>query len=126
MSELAENGPFNDIVRSGMPVGVIACGNGYNLAKEVYGDGASYMKIGMVSPLSSELLSSFCLSHEMVVVLDKTGLIEEKLDELGINYTGSRELGSSYDAESLRLSLLLEEPDFTEIADEIPSRDADE
>ena len=55
-------------------------------------------------------------------MLDKTGLIEDKLDNLGIKYTGSREFGSVYDAESLRLTLLLEEPDFTEIADDIPIR----
>lgn len=122
MSELAKNCPFNDIKRSDTTVGVIACGHGYNLAREVYGDRASYLKIGMVNPISDELLSLFCASCEIIVVLDKTGLIEDKLDNLGIKYTGSREFGSVYDAESLRLTLLLEEPDFTEIADDIPIR----
>ena len=126
MAELAANCPFNDITRSGMPVGVIACGSGCNLAREVYGSSASYFMIGMVHPLSDGVLRSFCASHEMIVVLDETGLIEDKLDKMGIPYTGSRELGHGYNAESLRLMLLCEEPDFTEIADEVPERTAED
>lgn len=125
MKELAQNCPFNDITRSGMPTGVIACGNGVNLAREVFGGSASYFDIGMLYPIADEVIVSFCASHEIVVVLDETGLIEEKLDSLGIAYTGSRELGHGYDAESLRLMLLCEEPDFTEIADEVPERTAE-
>lgn len=123
MAELAENCPFNKTENNGSTIGVIASGDGYNMAKEVYGKRASYLKLGMLHPISRDVVLQFAAKHESLVVLDSSGLAEAFLTSLGIEFIGRSQLGEEYDEEKLRLALLCEEPDFTEIADEVPVRD---
>jgi len=124
MAELAENCPFNVTELRPSSVGVIACGNGYNLAKEIYGDTVSYLKLGMIYPISRRTVAEFSARCDEIVVIDETGMIEPFLEKEGISCVGKDRIGSGeYKAEALKLALLCIEPDFTEIADEIPERD---
>ena len=65
-----ENSPLNYIEKGGK-VGVITSGVCYHYAKEVFGDEATYLKLGFTNPLPSELLKEF---YELV---DKVYVIEE-------------------------------------------------
>ncbi|MDR1704828.1 MAG: indolepyruvate ferredoxin oxidoreductase subunit alpha [Clostridiales bacterium] len=60
-----------DTVRDGSRIGVIASGMAYYYAKEVLGDGASYLKLGFTNPLPDALLDEF------YTLVDKVYIIEE-------------------------------------------------
>ncbi len=122
MAEFAENCPFNSAELRPSSVGVIATGYGYNIAKELYGDTVSILKLGMIHPISRKLLTEFTSRHEETVVIDGTGFIEARLTEWGIPFTGRDRFGGEFTREALGIALLCEEPDFTEIADEVPTR----
>ncbi len=52
-------------------IGVIASGASYLYAKEVFGDGASYLKLGIVNPLNAELIKDFAAQVEKVYVIEE-------------------------------------------------------
>lgn len=54
LEEFAYSCPFNRIEKGGK-LGIITAGNCYNYAKEVFGDNASYLKLGLINPLSKKL-----------------------------------------------------------------------
>ena len=46
--EFAETSPLNSVEMTGGKIGVITSGVAYQYAREALGDGASYLKLGMV------------------------------------------------------------------------------
>lgn len=124
LEEFAYNCPFNKIEKGGT-LGIITAGNCYNYAKEVFGDSASYLKLGLVNPLSKKLISEFAESVEQVIVIEELdGVIESFCRSVGINVTGKDVLPlcGEYSQELLREKLLGEEASCTAVADEIPAR----
>jgi indolepyruvate ferredoxin oxidoreductase alpha subunit len=70
--------------REGSPVGVIASGVCFYYAKEVFGDTASYLKLGFTWPLPAGLIRRFCEAHETVYIIEETDpYIEEAVCMLG-------------------------------------------
>ena len=70
LKEYAEQTPLNYIEKGGK-IGVIASGKCVNFAKEVFGDEATYLKLGFTYPLPDKLLDEF---YKQV---DKAYVIEE-------------------------------------------------
>ena len=68
--EYTESTPLNRIEKGGK-IGVIASGMCYHFAKEVFGDSATYLKLGFTNPLPSKLLKEF---YSMV---DEVYIVEE-------------------------------------------------
>jgi len=65
-----ERSPLNYIEKGGK-IGVVASGVCYHYAKEVFGDSATYLKLGFTNPLPTELLKEF------YGLVDKVYVIEE-------------------------------------------------
>lgn len=125
LAEYAYHSPLNRVEMGGTAVGVITAGNCYNYAKEVYGDSASYLKLGLIHPLSEKQIREFAASVDSVVVIEELdGVIENFCRSLGIQVTGKDVLPlcGEYSQELLREKLLGEEPCTVSIADEIPVR----
>lgn len=124
LEKFAYSCPFNRIEKGGK-LGIITAGNCYNYAKEVFGDNASYLKLGLINPLSKKLIEEFADSVEQVIVIEELdGVIEAFCRSIGIKVTGKDVLPlcGEYSQKLLREKLLGEEPDNSALAENIPAR----
>ena len=125
LEEFAYDCPFNKIERNGSTLGIITAGNCYNYAREVFGDGADYLKLGLVNPLSDKLIREFAEGLSQIIVIEELdGVIESFCRSLGLNVTGKDVLPlcGEFSQSLLREKLLGEEADTTALADNVPGR----
>ena len=70
-------------------VGVIADSTSFQYAREVLGDSASYLKIGLVNPLPEQLFRDFAAGVKEVIVIEELDpILEEHCRKLGIAVKG--------------------------------------
>ncbi len=70
-------------------IGVIASGTAYRFAKEVFGNAASYLKIGFTNPLPIEKIKEFANEVEKIYVIEENDpYIEEQVRILGFDCYG--------------------------------------
>ena len=70
-------------------VGIITSGTCYNYVKEVFGDDASVLKLGMVNPLPKKLILDFAKNVERLVVIEELDpYIENYCKSLGLTPDG--------------------------------------
>lgn len=87
--EFSNTTPLNFIEWNDTSVGVITSGVCYSYAKEVFGDSASYLKIGFSQPLPTEKIKEFCSKVDKVYVIEENDpYIEEQVKVLGFNCYG--------------------------------------
>ncbi len=123
--EFAETSPLNSVEMTGGKIGVITSGVAYQYAREALGDGASYLKLGMVNPLPVKLIKDFAEKFETVYVIEELDdIIETHCKKNGINVIGKEifgfigELSQSIIAEKL----LGKKAEFTEFSENVPVR----
>ncbi len=125
LTEFAYDCPFNRVENNGASLGIITAGNCYNYAKEVFGEGANYLKLGLVNPISARLIKEFAEGCEQIIVIEELdGVIESFCRANGVEVTGKDVLPNigEFSQDLLRKYLLGEESDSSMIADEIPAR----
>ena len=89
LREYAETSGINTIEWGDKKIGVIAAGSTYTYAKEALGDGASYLKLGMVNPLPIELIKKFAAEVETLYVIEELDdIIETHCLKHGIKVVG--------------------------------------
>lgn len=124
LKEYANTLPINQIIKGGN-IGVIASGIAYQYAREALGDRATYLKLGMVHPLSEKQILDFAKQFDMVYVLEELdSIIEDFCKANGIHVMG-KELFSrmgEYTATEIREKILHEASDYTEIEEKVPMR----
>ena len=92
----SETSPFNRMEMGDTSVGVIASGVCYYYAKEIFGDKASYLKLGFTNPLPAGLIRDFCARVDKVYVLEENDpYIEEFVRQQGCSCIG-KELFPAY------------------------------
>ena len=70
-------------------LGIITSGTSYQYVKEIYGDGVSVLKLGLVNPLPEKLILDFAAAHERVVVIEELDpVIENHCKALGLKVDG--------------------------------------
>lgn len=70
-------------------VGVIASGAAYTFAREVFGESASYLKLGFTNPLPTEKIKEFASKVEKIYVVEENDpIIEEQVRILGFECFG--------------------------------------
>lgn len=80
----AESSPVNRIEWGSRKLGIIASGVAYQYAREVLGDAASYLKLGMAFPFPEALARSFIAQVEQVIVIEELDpFLEEAVRGLG-------------------------------------------
>ena len=80
----SEKSPLNRVEMNSKKIGVIASGMCYQYAMEVFGDSASYLKLGFTCPLPKEKIRAFCQQVETVYVIEENDpYIEETVLMLG-------------------------------------------
>ncbi len=123
----SESCPLNTVEENGTSVGIITAGNCYNYAKEAYGKNASYLKLGLINPLPTQLILDFAAKHDTIIVVEELDpVIETHCRSLGLDVIGKADgtlpLCDEYSEELLRTRLLGLEADYREIGDPIPPR----
>lgn len=89
LAEYAETSDVNRIEWGDKKLGIITSSTCYQYAKEVYGEEASILKLGMVWPLPEKLIRSFAGQVEKVIVIEELDpLIEEFCDTIGVEVHG--------------------------------------
>lgn len=124
LKEYAKTLPINQIIKGGN-IGVITSGIAYQYAREALGDRATYLKLGMVHPLSEKQILNFAKQFDMVYVLEELdSIIEDFCKANGIRVIG-KELFSrlgEYTATEIKEKILHETPEYTEIKEKVPMR----
>lgn len=89
LEEFSNNTPLNYIEMHETKIGVVASGCCYRFAKEVFGDNASYLKLGFTNPLPKAMLKEFASNVEKIYVIEENdAIIETELKSLGIKCHG--------------------------------------
>ncbi len=89
LTEYAKTAKINKIEMNGSDIGVITAGISYQYAKEALGDSVNYLKLGMVYPVNTALLSEFAAKCKTVYVVEELDpFIEGICREAGIKVLG--------------------------------------
>lgn len=89
LAQYSETSPFNRMEMGDTKVGVIASGICYYYAKEVFGENASYLKLGFTNPLPAGLIKEFCAKVDKVYILEENDpYIEEFVRQQGCDCIG--------------------------------------
>lgn len=89
LTEYAETSPLNRVEMGGTALGIITSSTSYQYAKEVYGDSASILKLGMVNPLPERLIRDFAAKVERLIVIEELDpIIENHCRQLGLDVSG--------------------------------------
>lgn len=85
----SNNCQWNRVEMHEPSVGVICSGDCYLYAREVFGDGASYLKLGFTNPLPDDLIRDFASKVEKICIIEENDpYIEEHVRALGIACDG--------------------------------------
>lgn len=85
----AENCDFNRVEMGDTSIGIITSSTSYQYAKEVFGDKASILKLGMINPLPEKLILDFAAKVDKLVIIEELDpIIENHCKQLGLEVTG--------------------------------------
>lgn len=88
--EYAESCEFNRVeLGKDTSVGIITDSTSYQYAREVLGEDASILKLGLINPLPEKLIKDFAAKVDKVVVIEELDpIIENHCRQLGIEVSG--------------------------------------
>ena len=126
MVKWADEGcPFNKVEYNSKKLGIVTSGISYDYAKEVFGEDASYFKLGMVYPLPEKALIEFASQVERVIVIEELDdIFETHLKKLGIKTDGKNLLPkiSEFSHELIREKLLGIKAEYAALDETLPNR----
>ncbi len=89
LTEYAEDCVFNRVEMGDTKLGIITSSTSYQYAKEVFGEKASILKLGMINPLPVQLILDFAAKVEKVVIIEELDpIIENHCKQIGLSVTG--------------------------------------
>jgi indolepyruvate ferredoxin oxidoreductase alpha subunit len=87
--EYSEQTPLNYGEWGDKKIGIIASGACYHYAREIFGEAASYLKLGFIWPLPAKKIADFCAQVEEIYVIEENDpYIEEAVKMLGFSCKG--------------------------------------
>ncbi|MGL5712677.1 MAG: indolepyruvate ferredoxin oxidoreductase subunit alpha [Paraclostridium sp.] len=87
--DYSNNTSLNNIEINDTKIGIIASGVCYTYAKEVFGDDASYLKLGFTNPLPDKKIKEFADSVDKIYVIEENDkFIEDQIRAMGIEVIG--------------------------------------
>ncbi|MBE6850063.1 MAG: indolepyruvate ferredoxin oxidoreductase subunit alpha [Ruminococcus sp.] len=87
--EFAETSPINRVEMGDTKIGIITSGANYQYVKEVFGDKASVLKLGMVHPLPVQKIKDFAAAVEKLYIVEELdGIIETHCKNIGVDCVG--------------------------------------
>lgn len=89
----SEKSPFNVEEWNGSNIGIVSASAAYNYAKEVFGDQANYLKLGLTNPLPIEKIRAFADRCETLYVIEELDpFMEEQIKAAGIDCIGKEKI----------------------------------
>lgn len=89
LTEYAETCSLNRVEMGNTHIGIITSSTSYQYAKEVFGDNASFLKIGLVNPLPVKLIKDFASKVKTVYIIEELDpIIENHCKAMGIEVHG--------------------------------------
>lgn len=89
LTEYAETCSLNRVEMGKTEIGIITSSTSYQYAKEVFGDNASFLKIGLVNPLPVKLIKDFASRVKTVYVIEELDpIIENHCKSIGVAVHG--------------------------------------
>ena len=122
---LAETTELNRVEMGDTHIGVITSSTSNQYAREVFGERASVLKLGMVWPLPEQLIRDFAAKVETLYVLEELDpFIEEHCRKLGIRVHGKDvfPICGEFSQNLVRACLGFDEPQTLAVSDPIPGR----
>lgn len=84
-----ETAEVNRVEMGDTALGIITSSTSYQYAKEVFGDRASILKLGMVNPLPTQLILDFAAKVDKLAIVEELDpIIENHCKQLGLTVTG--------------------------------------
>ncbi len=124
--EYAENCEFNRVeMGKDTSVGIITDSTSYQYAREVLGEGACILKLGLINPLPEKLIKDFAAKVDKVVVLEELDpIIENHCKQLGIKVSGKDTfpICGEFSQNLVRECLGMEVPAHMSIDENLPAR----
>lgn len=85
----AETSPLNRVEMGDTSLGIITSSTSYQYVKEVFGDSASVLKLGITNPLPEKLIRDFAEKVDKLVVVEELDpIIENHVRSLGLEVSG--------------------------------------
>lgn len=125
LTAYAEDCELNRVEMGGTSLGIITSSTSYQYAKEVFGENASILKLGMIYPLPEKLIKDFAAKVDRVIVLEELDpIIENHCRQLGIQVSGKDifPICGEFSQNMIRECMKLNVPDTLHIEDSIPGR----
>ncbi len=124
--EYAENCEFNRVeMEKDTSVGIITDSTSYQYAREVLGEDACILKLGLINPLPEKLIKDFAAKVDKVVVLEELDpIIENHCKQLGIKVSGKDTfpICGEFSQNLVRECLGMEVPAHMSIDENLPAR----
>jgi len=123
--EYAETADINRIEMGDKKLGIISSSTSYQYAKEVFGDSACILKLGMVNPLPVKKILDFAAMVDEVIVIEELDpIIEDHCRKLGIKVKGKDILPilGEFSQSLIAKSAGLDAPSGKKLEDAIPVR----
>ncbi|MDE2266617.1 MAG: indolepyruvate ferredoxin oxidoreductase subunit alpha [Alphaproteobacteria bacterium] len=98
LAGFSETCEFNRVEWNGQRIGVITSGISYQYAREVFGDTASYLKLGFTHPLPKQKIRDFASRVDMLYVIEELDpYLESQVRQLGISCIGKDKIPDMYE-----------------------------
>jgi indolepyruvate ferredoxin oxidoreductase, alpha subunit len=98
LAEFSEECAFNRVEWNGGKIGIVTSGISYQYAREVFGDTASYLKLGFTHPLPKAKIRDFASRVETLYVIEELEpYLEDEIRALGITCIGKDRLPNTYE-----------------------------
>ena len=125
LAEYADACPFNRMEMGDTSIGIITDSTSYMYAKEVFGDKASILKLGMINPLPVSLILDFAEKVDKLVVIEELDpIIENHCRQLGLEVAGKDifPLQGEYSQNLIAEKLGLPVPQGVKLDEQLPVR----
>ena len=125
LAQWAETASINRVEPGDTKLGIITSSTSYQYVKEVFGENASVLKLGMVNPLPEKLIRDFAAKVEKLVVVEELDpIIENHCKALGLDVQGKDILPieGEFSQNLLRKALCGETVEKNALEDAIPMR----
>lgn len=121
----ADDCSFNRIEMGDTGIGVITSSTSYQYVKEIFGEKASILKLGMVNPLPEKLILDFAAKVDKLIIVEELDpIIENHCKALGLTVTGKDVLPieGEFSQGLLADKLGLEKNEYITLDEELPGR----
>lgn len=125
LTRYAEECDLNRMEMGDTSLGIITSSTSYQYAREVFGEQASILKLGMVYPLPERKILDFASKVDKVIVLEELDpIIEDHCKKLGIKVSGKDTfpICGEFSQNLVRECMSMGTPSSMHIEDEIPGR----